>query len=168
MRYREAFLAARDELVAELDGLDPGLKTVGAADQADRLPGKTARLVRAWPFRDVIAALDFVPVISGEQNDPADWAQWTDKAKQEAVITQFKNPLPAEGDADPEHTSPVAFLIVKSMLLTGFDAPVEQVHVPGPAHQGSRAAAGHRPRQPHRRTARTPGTSWTTTGWPRT
>ena len=127
VRYREAFLAARDELLAELDGLDPGLKTAGAADQADRLPGKTARLVRAWPFRDVIAALDFVPVISGEQNDPADWAQWTDKAKQEAVITQFKNPLPAEGDADPEHTSPVAFLIVKSMLLTGFDAPAEQV-----------------------------------------
>ena len=80
VRYREAFLAARDELLAELDALDPGLKTVGAADQADRLPGKTARLVRAWPFRDVIAALDFVPVISGEQNDPADWAQWTDKA----------------------------------------------------------------------------------------
>ena len=104
-----------------------GLKTAGAADQADRLPGKTARLVRAWPFRDVIAALDFVPVISGEQNDPADWADWTDKAKQEAVITQFKKPLPAEGDADPEHTSPVAFLIVKSMLLTGFDAPAEQV-----------------------------------------
>ena len=127
VRYREAFLAARDELLAELDGLDPGLKTAEAADQADRLPGKTARLVRAWPFRDVIAALDFVPVISGEQNDPADWADWTDKAKQEAVITQFKNPLPVEGDADPEHTSPVAFLIVKSMLLTGFDAPAEQV-----------------------------------------
>jgi type I restriction enzyme, R subunit len=97
VRYREAFLAARDELLAELDGLDPGLKTAGAADQADRLPGKTARLVRAWPFRDVIAALDFVPVISGEQNDPADWSDWTDKAKQESVITRFKNPLPARG-----------------------------------------------------------------------
>ena len=83
--------------------------------------------MRAWPFRDVIAALDFVPVISGEHNDPADWAHWTDKAKQEAVIAQFKKPLPAEGDADPEHTSAVAFLIVKSMLLTGFDAPAEQV-----------------------------------------
>jgi type I restriction enzyme R subunit len=127
VRYREAFLAARDELLAELDGLDPGLKTVGAADQADRLPGKMARLVRAWPFRDVIAALDFVPVISGEQNDLADWADWTDKAKQDAVITQFKKPLPVKDDADPEHTSTVGFLIVKSMLLTGFDAPAEQV-----------------------------------------
>lgn len=127
VRYREALLAARDELLAELDRLDPDLKTPEAADRSDRLPGKTARLVRAWPFRDVIAALDFVPVMSGEQNDPADWADWTDKAKQDAVIAQFKKPLPAEGDADPEHTSPVAFLLVKSMLLTGFDAPAEQV-----------------------------------------
>jgi type I restriction enzyme R subunit len=127
VRYREAFLAARDELLAELDALAPDLRSADAADRADSLPGKTARLVRAWPFRDVIAALDFVPVISGEQNDPADWAQWTDKTKQDAVITRFKRPLPAGDDADPEHTSTVAFLIVKSMLLTGFDAPAEQV-----------------------------------------
>ena len=123
VRYREAFLAARGELLAELDALPAGLKTAGPADRADSLPGKVARLVRAWPFRDVIAALDFVPVISGEHNDPADWANRTDKARQETVIAQFKKPLPAEGDADPEHTSTVAFLLVKSMLLTGFDAP---------------------------------------------
>ena len=30
-------------------------------------------------------------------------------------------------ETDPGQVSPVAFLIVKSMLLTGFDAPVEQV-----------------------------------------
>ena len=126
VRYRDAFLAARDELLAELDGLDPGLRSADVADQADRLPGKTARLVRAWPFRDVIAALDFVPVISPEQNDAADWAQWTDKAQQDAAIAGFKRPLPIEGDANPEHTSPVAFLIVKSMLLTGFDAPASR------------------------------------------
>ena len=127
VRYREAFLAARDELLVELDALDASLKTPGAADRADVLPGKTARLLRAWPFRDVIAALDFVPVISGEQNDPADWVHWTDKAKQDTAIAKFKDPLPVEGDADPEHTSTIAFLIVKSMLLTGFDAPAEQV-----------------------------------------
>jgi len=127
VRYRETFLAARDELLAELDALDPGLRSSVAADRADRLPGKTARLIRAWPYRDLIAALDFVPVISGEHNDDADWAQWTDKNRQEAVIAQFKKPLPVDGDADPEHTSTVAFLIVKSMLLTGFDAPAEQV-----------------------------------------
>jgi type I restriction enzyme, R subunit len=127
VRYREAFLAARDELLAELDALPAELRSSDAADRADSLPGKVARLVRAWPFRDVIAALDFIPVISGEQNDLADWETWTDKGRQEAVIAQFKKPLPVEGDADPEHTSTVAFLLVKSMLLTGFDAPVEQV-----------------------------------------
>jgi type I restriction enzyme R subunit len=127
VRYREAFLTARDELIAELDHLDPSFKTPDAADRADQLPAKTARLVRAWPFRDVIAMLEFVPVISAKQNDPADWAAWTDKAKQDIITTQFKRPLPVAGDVDPEHTSPIAFLIVKSMLLTGFDAPAEQV-----------------------------------------
>jgi type I restriction enzyme R subunit len=127
VRYRQAFLAARDELLAELDALPANLRATSAADRADSLPGKTGRLVAAWPFRDVIAALDFVPVISGEQNDPADWAQWTDKSRQEAVIAEFKKPLPVPGGADLENTSTVAFLLVKSMLLTGFDAPAEQV-----------------------------------------
>jgi type I restriction enzyme, R subunit len=127
VRYREAFLEARDELLGELDGLDPALRSAGAANEADRLPGKTARLVRAWPYRDVIAALDFVPVISPEQNDDADWARWTDKAHQDAAIAEFREPLPTAGNTGSEGTSPVAFLIVKSMLLTGFDAPAEQV-----------------------------------------
>ncbi len=127
VRYRAAFLDARDELLADLDGLDPALRTAEAAEDADRLPRKTARLVRSWPHREVIAALDFVPVISEKQNDPDDWATWTDKNRQKTVIDRFKRPLPVDGDADPEHTSPVAFLIVKSMLLTGFDAPAEQV-----------------------------------------
>jgi len=127
MRYRDAFLAARTDLLAELDRLDPQLRTAEAADRTDRLPAKTARLVRAWPYRDLIARLEFVPVISGEQNDDADWAQWTDRTRQDQVIEAFKKPLPATDDDDPEQTSPIAFLIVKSMLLTGFDAPMEQV-----------------------------------------
>jgi type I restriction enzyme, R subunit len=127
VRYRDAFLAARDELLAQLDRLDPDLRTAEAADRVDRLPAKTARLVRAWPYRDLIARLEFVPVISGEQNDDADWAQWTDKTRQDQVIEAFKKPLPPIDHADPEQSSPIAFLIVKSMLLTGFDAPMEQV-----------------------------------------
>ena len=47
--------------------------------------------------------------------------------------------------------APAAFLIVKSMLLTGFDAPVEQVLYLDRADAGRGAAAGHRPRQPARR-----------------
>jgi type I restriction enzyme R subunit len=125
--YRGALLAAREDLLARIDGLDPELRTPEAAERADSLPRRTARLVRAWPYRDVIAALEFVPVISGEQNDDADWADWTDPARQNAVVERFKRPLPIDGDADTEQTSAVAFLIVQSMLLTGFDAPAEQV-----------------------------------------
>jgi type I restriction enzyme R subunit len=127
VRYHAAFLAARDELLAELDRLDPQLRSAEATDRVDRLPAKTARLVRAWPYRELLARLDFVPVISGEHNDDADWARWTDKTRQDLVIEAFKRPLPAGDDADPEQSSPIAFLIVKSMLLTGFDAPLEQV-----------------------------------------
>jgi type I restriction enzyme R subunit len=39
-------------------------------------------------------------------------------------IKRFKKPL---FHADPTKTDPLAFLIVKSMLLTGFDAPIEGV-----------------------------------------
>ncbi len=125
--YRGALLKARNDLLARIDGLDPALRTPEAAERADSLPRRTARLVRAWPHRDVLAALDFVPVISAEQNDDAGWADWTDPARQKAVVERFKRPLPIDGDADPEQTSTVAFLIVQSMLLTGFDAPAEQV-----------------------------------------
>ena len=60
--------------------------------------------------------LDFIPVISTAENDPKTWEAWTDPDNQEKAIGDFKNPA-----------KPPAFLIVKSMLLTGFDAPVEQV-----------------------------------------
>ena len=64
-----------------------------------------------------------MPVISGEHNDDPTWSQWTDKSSQETVIADFKKPLGPASD----RTSPVAFLLVRTMLLTGFDAPVEQV-----------------------------------------
>ena len=75
------------------------------------------------PQLDLIRILDFVPVISGDHNDDPTWAQWTDKARQDAAIADFKKPLGPAGDK----SSPVAFLLVRTMLLTGFDAPIEQV-----------------------------------------
>ena len=99
---------------------------VGVADgsvDAENLDRRTQLLVRAHPHLYLIRLLDFVPVISGGNNDDPAWAQWTDKSRQDAVIVEFKKPLGPAGDK----TSPVAFLIVKSMLLTGFDAPMEQV-----------------------------------------
>jgi len=123
LRYRDAFLKAREELVAEVEGLDPSLLT-HAADARATLPERTQFLLRVHAHRPTIKEMEFAPVISGSNNDPAEWKEWTDGAKVEARVTRFKKPL---FHADPEKRDPLAILIVKSMLLTGFDAPVEQV-----------------------------------------
>ena len=122
VRYREALLAARDDLVTQIEALPDHLHHADP-DDIDRLDRKTQILVQATDQLELLKALDFVPVISGSNNDDPTWAQWTDKARQDAVIEDFKKELGFAG----EKTSPVAFLIVRTMLLTGFDAPVEQV-----------------------------------------
>ena len=70
------------------------------------------------------ARIEFAPVISGSNNDDPAWKPWTDGGPQKERIDRFKKPLlhPDASKADP-----LAFLIVKSMLLTGFDAPIEGV-----------------------------------------
>ncbi|MFV8268113.1 type I restriction endonuclease subunit R [Mycolicibacterium peregrinum] len=122
VRYHEALLAARDDLVAQIEGLPDHLLHV-RPEEIDRLDRKTQMLVQVAGQLELLKALDFVPVISGSNNDDPTWVQWTDKARQDAVIEDFKKKLGFPG----EKTSPVAFLIVRTMLLTGFDAPVEQV-----------------------------------------
>jgi len=125
VRYRDALTTARDQLVAEIETL-PKTLVSGAADgtvDVDQLDRRQQILLRAHERLDLLRALDFIPVISGRNNDDPSWSQWTQKPPQDAAIAAFKKPL---GLAS-EKTSPVAFLIVKSMLLTGFDAPVEQV-----------------------------------------
>jgi type I restriction enzyme, R subunit len=121
VRYRTAFLAARDALLAEIDALPPDLRTVQAAEEVAQRNTKKARLIRAACYRDLIARLDFIPVISGKHNDAPHLTAWTNEVQQRSVIDRFRMPL-SSGERDE-----VAFLIVKSMLLTGFDAPVEQV-----------------------------------------
>jgi type I restriction enzyme, R subunit len=63
-------------------------------------------------------------VISPDNNDDPVWSEWTDAARIESRIARFKKPLLHR---DPDKADPLAFLIVKSMLLTGFDAPIEGV-----------------------------------------
>ncbi len=58
-----------------------------------------------------------MPVISGGHNDDPDWLQWSDADKHKTNIAAFKLPLAVASGDDPGHVSPVAFLIVKSMLL---------------------------------------------------
>ncbi|MDR1212929.1 MAG: HsdR family type I site-specific deoxyribonuclease [Propionibacteriaceae bacterium] len=123
VRYRDALVEARDALVAEIEGLSEDMREASATDRIDGLPLRTQLLARARPNLDAIKGLEFATVISGSHNDPPDWAEWSDKAQQDAAIARFKKPLGPEA----EKSSPLAFLIVRTMLLTGFDAPVEQV-----------------------------------------
>ena len=118
VRYEQALVRARDELVAELN-------------QRSNLFGQPAeRFDTDGPFMsgaakkiDLIRNLGFAAVISADHNDPPHYAQWTDKQRQQEHIDSFKLPLGATGQG----TAPLGLLIVKSMLLTGFDAPQAQV-----------------------------------------
>jgi len=57
-------------------------------------------------------------IISGSNGDLEYIAKYTDKKHQKQAILDYAKPLTE---------NPVAFLIVKDMLLTGFDAPIAQV-----------------------------------------
>lgn len=63
--------------------------------------------------------LEVKVIFSGKLNDPVYLKEhFTTKAEQETIIDRFKQPI--EKDK-------LCFIIVKDMLLTGFDAPIEQV-----------------------------------------
>ena len=62
-------------------------------------------------------------IISGKHNDEPIYAPYTNSADHKQIIKNFTKPL----GADKEKDDPTAFLIVKDMLLTGFDAPIAQV-----------------------------------------
>jgi len=123
IRYYTAFLAARDELLAEAEALPPADQALDDEALCLRPPKVQAR-VQAWRYRETLASIEFAPVISGGNNDDSAWKPWTDSSVQEQRIKRFKKPL---FHADPKKTDSLAFLIVKSMLLTGFDAPIEGV-----------------------------------------
>lgn len=58
-------------------------------------------------------------IFSGTLNDETHLKEhFTTKAEQEAIINRFKQPIDKDN---------LCFIIVKDMLLTGFDAPIEQV-----------------------------------------
>ena len=123
VRYRAAFERARDTLVIELEAEAARLAAI-PADEIAEMESDDGFRARAFRHLTTIRRLEFAAVISGRQNDEAELVRWSDPQSVEANIAAFKKPL---SHADPAKESPLAFLCVKSMLLTGFDAPVEQV-----------------------------------------
>jgi type I restriction enzyme, R subunit len=63
-------------------------------------------------------------VISGNHNDELHLTPYTNASKHEGTIKSFKLPF---GKEDEGVSGDVGIVIVNNMLLTGFDAPVEQV-----------------------------------------
>lgn len=128
VRYLGAFSAARDELLAQADALSADDKALDDEALCRRPPAVQAQ-VQAWRYRALLAQLEFAPIISGSNNDAPAWKAWTDSGGQKVLIERFKKPLlhAEPTGTDQNRADPLAFLIVKSMLLTGFDAPIEGV-----------------------------------------
>jgi len=122
VRYQRALVESRDEITRQLEAMDAALLTL-SDDELQRRGREVGFLVRAHPHLETIRRLEFAAVISGNHNDDPAWRTWSDPGTTEARIERFKKPLstPDGGAGDP-----LAFLCVKSMLLTGFDAPAEQ------------------------------------------
>lgn len=123
VRYQGAFAAAHRRLVAALERLDPAWLERDAYD-LDGVPPEVQFLVRAHPHLETIRRLEFAAVVSEGTKKRPEWKEWTDPARQEELVERFRKPL---HHPDPTKRDGLAFLCVRTMLLTGFDAPVEQV-----------------------------------------
>ena len=71
---------------------------------------------------DKLEAPQSAAIISSDHNDEQRFWEHTDSTKQKRQIEDFKKPL-GVGEGQSE----LSILVVKDMLLTGFDAPVAQV-----------------------------------------
>lgn len=123
LRYYDALREARDYWLEKIAHLPESCRNL-SDDALDGLDDETRFLAAAWPLRERIAILEFAPVFSAKHNDDPAYAEWSDKSKIEQRIKRFKKPF---SHKEPEKSDPLAFLIVKNMLLVGFDAPGEQV-----------------------------------------
>jgi type I restriction enzyme R subunit len=121
--YQNKLSEARDKLVLDLQGIDRRLIGMSDEDLNEENP-RDRFLGYAYRYLPELKDLEIAAIISGNHNDPPSWRQWSDKAKQDDLIGRFKKPL---RHSDPSKQDRLAFLCVKNMLLTGFDAPVEQV-----------------------------------------
>ena len=120
--YQKALIEARDELVREAEAIDPALLALPEEELLTRSEDERT-LVEAHKNLERVKALEFAAAISKTHNQSADWNLWTDPNKIETNIANFKKPFE---HPDQEKRSNLAMLCVMRMLLTGFDAPVEQ------------------------------------------
>ncbi len=93
----------------------------------DALKEKIAQLEKDNPQKlnlDYLRALRVETVISGGHNDLPHIKERSDSAKHKRIIKSFKLPFDVEEDGIK---GDVGIVVVMNMLITGFDAPIEQV-----------------------------------------
>ena len=120
--YQKALGDARDELVKEAENIDPTLLALSEEDLLNQSEDDRS-LVAAYKDLKRVKELKFAAIISKRHNQSADWDQWTDQNKIETNIANFKKSFEHK---DKDKRNNLAILCVMRMLLTGFDAPVEQ------------------------------------------
>ena len=100
-----------------------------ALDEA--LAAKVNELERRNPAGinvDRLRSLEIAVVISGSHNDPPHIKEYIDPAYHRRSIQRFKLPFDAvEAQGATQVNGRVGIIVVNNMLLTGFDAPIEQV-----------------------------------------
>ncbi|MBN8646747.1 MAG: HsdR family type I site-specific deoxyribonuclease [Caulobacterales bacterium] len=83
---------------------------------------RNAAIVFKQMLDEEINAPESAVIISGKHNDAPKYLPFTDATKQKQQIEDFKKPY-----GTGKNQSNLGILIVKDMLLTGFDAPICQV-----------------------------------------
>jgi type I restriction enzyme R subunit len=112
-----------DALVAEAEKLDEATRQLDDESFTGSRP-KLQAAVRAARQLDRLRALEFAAIISPDNNDPPEWRSGAMPPRSRAASNASSG---RSSIATPRSADPLAFLIVKSMLLTGFDAPIEGV-----------------------------------------
>lgn len=99
-----------------------------AVDEA--LKNKIAELLVDNPMLvdiDTLKMLEAAVVISGSHNDPLEIKAYTNSDYHKKSIKRFKLPFGKTDEEDKSLNGNVGIIVVNNMLLTGFDAPIEQV-----------------------------------------
>ena len=76
---------------------------------------------------EILQTLETAVVISGSHNDALEIKAYTNSEYHKKSIKRFKLPFGKTDEEDKNVNGNVGIVIVNNMLLTGFDAPIEQV-----------------------------------------
>ena len=77
---------------------------------------------------ELLQTIETAVVISGDRNDSTEVKKYTQETYHKDAIRRFKLPYDAqESEGDQTVNGKVGIIVVNNMLLTGFDAPIEQV-----------------------------------------